>query len=56
LFCGLLTGVPARLPAHSLVARLALGAQFGRLGVAWYPVGVLPLVLLHLVARPVSAR
>lgn len=46
-----LTGVPARLSAHSLVARLVLGSQFDRHDVAWYPVGIVPLVAVHLYAR-----
>ncbi|MFB9360102.1 DUF2809 domain-containing protein [Actinoplanes nipponensis] len=40
-----LTGVPAALSASSRLARLALGAQFDWVDVAWYPVGVGPLVL-----------
>lgn len=43
-----LTGVPAELSGRSLAARLVLGAQFDWTDVAWYPVGVLPLVVLHL--------
>jgi hypothetical protein len=39
-----LTGVPATLSARSLVARLVLGVHFDWTDVAWYPVGVLPLV------------
>jgi hypothetical protein len=42
-----LTGVPAALSARSLLARLALGVQFDLTDVAWYPVGVVPLVALH---------
>jgi hypothetical protein len=41
-----LTGVPAALSAHSLLARLALGVRFDPVDVAWYPVGVVvPAVL-----------
>ncbi|WP_285559075.1 DUF2809 domain-containing protein [Actinoplanes regularis] len=42
-----LTGVPAELSAHSLIARLVLGVQFDALDLAWYVVGVLPLAVLH---------
>lgn len=45
--CAQLTGVPAELSARSLAARLALGVQFDPVDLAWYPVGVVPLVLLH---------
>jgi hypothetical protein len=44
-----LTGIPAALAARSLLARLVLGRQFDWVDVAWYPVGVVPLVVLHLV-------
>lgn len=43
-----LTGVPAALSQHSLLARLALGVQFDIIDIAWYPVGIIPLVLGHL--------
>ncbi|MFE9689548.1 DUF2809 domain-containing protein [Micromonospora sp. NPDC005806] len=43
-----LTGVPAALSARSLLARLVLGVQFDRIDLLWYPVGVVPLVALHL--------
>ncbi len=46
--CLQLTGVPAELSRHSLLARLVLGVQFDVVDLAWYPVGVLPLVALHL--------
>ncbi|MFI7543103.1 DUF2809 domain-containing protein [Actinoplanes sp. NPDC049599] len=46
-----LTGVPAALSAGSLLARLVLGMQFDWVDVAWYPVGVVPLVLGHLLYR-----
>lgn len=42
-----LTGIPAALSERSVVARLALGVQFDATDLAWYLVGVLPLVLLH---------
>ena len=42
-----LTGVPAELSARSVLARLALGARFDPSDLAWYPVGVVPLVALH---------
>ncbi|MEV4136549.1 DUF2809 domain-containing protein [Dactylosporangium sp. NPDC049742] len=43
-----LTGVPAELSARSLLARYALGVKFDAVDLAWYPVGVVPLVLVHL--------
>ncbi|MGC9665347.1 DUF2809 domain-containing protein [Planosporangium sp. 12N6] len=46
-----LTGVPAALSARSLLARLVLGAQFDLTDVAWYPVGVVPLVALDWLLR-----
>ncbi len=49
--CAQLTGVPAYLSAHSLLARLALGVRFDPLDLAWYPAGVLPLVAVHLLLR-----
>lgn len=54
-----LTGIPAALSARSLLARLALGVQFDWIDLAWYPVGVVPLVALHrlaLAARLATAR
>jgi hypothetical protein len=50
-----LTGVPAALSERSVLARLALGVRFDAADLAWYPVGVLPLVLLQ-VAITRSAR
>jgi hypothetical protein len=41
-----LTGVPAALSARSLVARLVLGIQFDWADLWWYPVGIIPLVLI----------
>lgn len=49
LECLQLTGVPAELSERSVLARLALGVTFDPVDLAWYPVGVLPLVVLHLV-------
>ncbi|GGO20871.1 ribosomal maturation YjgA family protein [Micromonospora parathelypteridis] len=46
-----LTGVPAELSARSMAARLALGVQFDPVDLAWYPVGVAPLLALHLLVR-----
>lgn len=51
-----LTGVPADLSARSLVARLVLGASFDAVDMLWYPVGVVPLVLLHVLLRRRSPR
>ncbi|TDB79686.1 DUF2809 domain-containing protein [Micromonospora sp. KC721] len=45
--CAQLTGVPAAMSAWSPAARLVLGAQFDPVDLAWYPVGVIPLVALH---------
>jgi hypothetical protein len=42
-----LTGIPAALSERSVIARLVLGVQFDATDLAWYPVGVLPLVLIH---------
>ena len=62
VFCWLveafqLTGVPAEWSERSLIARLVLGASFDWADVAWYPVGVVPLVVAHLmVLGAVSSR
>nr|BFE73684.1 hypothetical protein GCM10020092_069850 [Actinoplanes digitatis] len=45
-----LTGVPAALSEHSVLARLALGVRFDAADLAWYPVGVLPLAALYFAA------
>ena len=50
--CLQLTGVPATLSAHSLLARLVLGVRFDPVDLAWYPVGVIPLVAAHWLLRP----
>ena len=42
-----LTGVPAELSAHSLLARLVLGVKFDPVDLVWYVVGVLPLVMIQ---------
>jgi hypothetical protein len=54
-----LTGVPAALSAHSLVARVVLGVQFDWTDMAWYPAGIIPLMVIdglwgvrHRLARP----
>ncbi|MFI5937293.1 DUF2809 domain-containing protein [Actinoplanes sp. NPDC051494] len=49
--CFQLTGLPARWSAHSALSRLALGVQFDAGDLAWYTVGVLPLVALHTLVR-----
>jgi uncharacterized protein DUF2809 len=46
-----LTGVPAALSEHSLLARLVLGSQFDWLDLAVYPAGVLPPVAAHALIR-----
>ncbi|WFE25413.1 DUF2809 domain-containing protein [Solwaraspora sp. WMMD791] len=43
-----LTGIPAELSARSVIARLVLGVQFDATDLAWYVIGVLPLVVSHL--------
>jgi hypothetical protein len=43
-----LTGVPAELSGHSLLARYVFGVKFDPVDLAWYPVGVVPLVVAHL--------
>jgi hypothetical protein len=49
--CSQLTGVPAELSSRSIVARLVLGAKFDPTDIAWYPVGVVPLVAVHWLLR-----
>lgn len=41
-----LTPVPGALSAQSAVVRLIVGAHFDWRDVAWYPVGIVPLVIL----------
>ena len=43
-----LTGIPAELSSRSILARYALGVTFDAVDLAWYPVGVVPLALIHL--------
>ena len=42
-----LTGLPAAWSEHSLIARLVLGRQFDPVDLAWYVIGVLPIVAVH---------
>jgi hypothetical protein len=42
-----ITGVPAELSDRSVLARLALGRTFDPSDLAWYVVGVLPLVAVQ---------
>lgn len=42
-----LTPIPATVSQYSWFARQLLGAQFDLIDVAWYPVGVIPLVVAH---------
>jgi hypothetical protein len=51
-----LTSIPAALSARSQLARLALGMHFDPVDVAWYPVGVVPLVVLHLLVTRRAVR
>ncbi|GIH04669.1 hypothetical protein Rhe02_27360 [Rhizocola hellebori] len=46
-----LTGVPAALSQRSYLARLAFGIQFDPVDLAWYPVGIVPLVAVHWLLR-----
>ncbi|GAA2572446.1 DUF2809 domain-containing protein [Actinomadura fulvescens] len=42
-----LTPIPGAISQRSWFARQLLGAQFDLIDVAWYPVGVIPLVAAH---------
>lgn len=42
-----LTPIPGALSQHSWFVRQLLGAQFDLIDVAWYPVGVIPLIAAH---------
>jgi hypothetical protein len=46
-----LTGIPAGLSAHSLLARLVLGVQFDPVDLLWYLAGIVPLVVVHALLR-----
>lgn len=46
-----LTDVPRTLSRYSIVLRLIFGNAFDWTDVWWYPVGVVPLVLLEILAR-----
>jgi hypothetical protein len=50
-----LTGVPAALSQRSTLARLALGMQFDPVDLAWYPVGIIPLAVVHWLLRRATA-
>jgi hypothetical protein len=53
-----MTGVPARLSDHSLLARLALGRAFDASDLLWYAAGILPVAVVHAlvrIARPSDA-
>jgi hypothetical protein len=47
------TGIPAALSARSLLARVVLGVEFDWTDMLWYPVGIVPLVVID---RLLSAR
>ncbi|MGY0235322.1 ribosomal maturation YjgA family protein [Longispora urticae] len=51
-----LTHIPAALSRHSLVARVVLGVRFDPADLAWYPAGIIPLVVLHWWARAGERR
>jgi hypothetical protein len=42
-----LTGIPAVLSADSPAARLVLGVAFDPVDLIWYPIGIVPLVVVH---------
>jgi hypothetical protein len=46
-----LTGIPAALSARSVLARLVLGVEFDPNDMLWYPVGIVPLVVLDRMLR-----
>jgi hypothetical protein len=46
-----LTSVPAALSSYSPAIRLLVGAHFDWRDVAWYPVGIVPLVVIHRLLR-----
>ncbi|MDI6098342.1 DUF2809 domain-containing protein [Actinoplanes sp. NEAU-A12] len=48
---GQLTGIPAALSAESLAARMILGAAFDPADLLRYPLGVIPLVVVHQLRR-----
>ncbi|GAA2593325.1 hypothetical protein GCM10010435_85370 [Winogradskya consettensis] len=49
-----LTSLPAELSARSVLARLVLGSSFDWADMAWYPVGVVPVVVIALGWRRVA--
>jgi len=40
------TGIPAALSARSLLARVVLGVEFDWTDMLWYPMGIIPLVVV----------
>jgi Protein of unknown function (DUF2809) len=46
-----LTPIPAALSSYSLPIRLLLGSRFDWNDVAWYPVGIVPLVVVDALLR-----
>ncbi|MEV3927282.1 DUF2809 domain-containing protein [Actinomadura coerulea] len=46
-----LTPLPSEISQRSWFARQLLGAQFDLVDVAWYPVGVIPMVVAHWLLR-----
>ncbi|MEV8512211.1 DUF2809 domain-containing protein [Dactylosporangium sp. NPDC051484] len=51
-----LTGVPHTLSQYSTVLRLIFGDAFDWVDVWWYPAGVIPLVLVEVLARTRGSR
>lgn len=41
-----LTGIPAELSARNILVRAALGVHFDWADILWYPVGIVPLVVV----------
>ncbi len=42
-----LTGIPAELSSRSIVARLVLGIRFDWTDMLWYPLGIIPLMMIE---------
>ncbi|MES9607662.1 MULTISPECIES: ribosomal maturation YjgA family protein [Actinomadura] len=51
-----LTPLPGEISQRSWFARQLLGAQFDLVDVAWYPVGVIPMVVAHWLLRNSASR
>ncbi|MFG2042344.1 DUF2809 domain-containing protein [Dactylosporangium sp. NPDC048998] len=51
-----LTDVPRTLSQYSIVLRLIFGVAFDWVDVWWYPAGVIPLVLVEVLAKTRGSR